>query len=412
MALEPVERLGKSIFFDKNLSLRKNQACASCHAGNTGFSGPRSGINRKAAVYPGSVKTRFGNRKPPTAAYATLSPILHYIIERGDTVFVGGNFFDGRATGEKLGNPAADQAQAPFLNPVEQALPDAACVVHRVCNAKRNRYPVKLEDVYPESCNISWPSGVNKRCKAGETLAMDPENRGRVDTAFDNIALAIAAFESSPKVNRFSSKFDAVLAGEAEFTTEEEIGQHLFMATAACADCHPITRQENGGPPLFTDSTFDNLGVPKNPQNPAYKDDPDFVDRGLGGFLETRDDYMSFADENIGKQKVPTLRNVDKRPGKGFTKSYMHNGFFKTLEGVVHFYNTRDVKPSCESLGIFDATEAVALANDCWPKPEVAVNVNFDELGDLELSASSEAAIVAFLKTLSDGYVRRSTGTP
>ena len=96
---------------------------------------------------------------------------------------------------------------------------------------------------------------------------------------------------------------------------------------------------------------------------------------------------------------------MDQRPGPDFVKAYGHNGYFKSLEGIVHFYNTRDVKPSCESMGIDNATESVALDNDCWPAPEVADNVNTDELGDLGLTAEEEAAIVAFLKTLSDGYV-------
>ena len=82
-------------------------------------------------------------------------------------------------------------------------------------------------------------------------------------------------------------------------------------------------------------------------------------------------------------------------------KAYAHNGYFKSLEGIVHFYNTRDVKPECPG----PYTEAQALAEDCWPPPEVAENVNTDELGDLGLTPEEEAAIVAFLKTLSDGYV-------
>ena len=101
-----------------------------------------------------------------------------------------------------------------------------------------------------------------------------------------------------------------------------------------------------------------------------------------------------------GKHKVPTLRNVG-RDDEGVGKAYGHNGYFKTLEGIVHFYNTRDTKPVCPDL----YTEAEALAANCWPGPEVAENVNRDELGDLGLSPEEEAAIVAFLKTLSDGFV-------
>jgi len=52
-----------------------------------------------------------------------------------------------------------------------------------------------------------------------------------------------------------------------------------------------------------------------------------------------------------------------------------------------------------------DYTEAEAMAAGCWPAPEVAENVNTAELGNLGLSPAEEAAVVAFLKTLSDGYV-------
>jgi cytochrome c peroxidase len=144
--------------------------------------------------------------------------------------------------------------------------------------------------------------------------------------------------------------------------------------------------------------------VPKNPDNPVYDVNPDFVDFGLGGFLATRIDYEAYAGENLGKQKVPTLRNVDLRAGNGFTKAYVHNGYFKTLEGVVNFYNTRDVKPACPDPL---PTEADALAQGCWPAPEVDQNVNADELGNLGLTPEEEAALVAFMKTLSDGYFER-----
>ena len=120
------ETLGKLIFFDENLSLNSNQSCATCHAPEAGWTGPTSFINEHGAVYEGSIPGAFGDRKPPSSAYATQSPILH-VDKKG--VFVGGNFWDGRATGETLGSPAAEQAKGPFLNPVEQALPDAATLV-------------------------------------------------------------------------------------------------------------------------------------------------------------------------------------------------------------------------------------------------------------------------------------------
>jgi len=145
IALSDKEQLGKSIFFDTNLSINMNQSCASCHDPEWGWTGPDSDVNAGGSVYEGSIPGRFGDRKPPTSAYATPSPV--FFNDKG--TFTGGNFWDGRATGEILGNPAADQALGPFLNPVEQALPDSACVVHRVCNPMiPGDYPVSFEQVW------------------------------------------------------------------------------------------------------------------------------------------------------------------------------------------------------------------------------------------------------------------------
>jgi len=403
--LMPQEQLGKSIFFDQNLSINNNQSCASCHGPEAGWTGPLSDINAHGAVYEGSILGRFGNRKPPSSAYATQSPIFHFERQGGGT-FVGGNFWDGRATGEKLGNPAADQAQGPFLNPLEQALPDNACVVYRVCNAA---YPVPLEQVYPESCAIAFPPDTNTLCAAGDPVPLSDEDRLKVEMAYDSIAIAIAAYEGSMEVNQYSSKYDAYLAGLVELSPEEDRGRRLFNGKGKCSRCH-TSKSKQGEPPLLTDFTFDNLGVPRNPENPFYTqldfnpEGMDWVDMGLGGFLESRVDYQQFAHENYGKQKVPTLRNVDKRPYPGFVKAFAHNGYFKSLKGIVHFYNTRDVKPRCPDLF---TTEADALAQGCWPEPEVAANVNTNELGDLKLSDGEENAIVAFMRTLTDGFVPR-----
>ena len=363
--LSPTEELGKDIFFDINLSANANQSCASCHGPEVGWTGPLSEVNAHGAVYEGSISGEFGNRKPPSAAYATLSPIFH-TDKKG--LFVGGNFWDGRATGEKLGNPAADQAQGPFLNPVEQALGEPGDVVTRVCDG-----------VYGDLFREVWGTDV---C-----------DEDQVDRAFNQIALSIESYEASAEVNAFSSKYDYTFKGLAKLTKKEQRGFALFQGKGKCKLCHP-----SGKEAVFTDFTFDNLGIPKNPENPVYDVDPDFVDPGLGGFLKSENSDEDIYMAEWGKQKVPTLRNVDLRPGDDFVKAYGHNGYFKTLEGIVHFYNTRDVLPTCPG----DYTEAEALAADCWPAPEVPENVNTDELGDLGLTPEEEDAIVAFLKTLSD----------
>ncbi len=381
--LTPMEILGKALYFDRDLSSPPNQSCAVCHEERAGFAGPKPGINKAGAVYPGAVHQRFGNRRPPTASYAGDSPVFHYDTDEG--LFVGGMFWDGRATGWVTGDPLADQAMGPYLNPVEQNLPseEAACMI-----VAESDYAGLYEEVFgPLDCS-----------DYDEDLHLK---------AYKNFAVAVAAFERSEEVSPFNSKFDYVMAGEpgVEFSPQEELGWELFNGRAMCSACHPA--------PLFTDFTYDNLGVPRNPDNPFYDMDQVFlddgsainpegdawIDRGLAGFLESLpEDWFASYDlnkstvvgESEGKHKVPTLRNVDKRPGPGFAKAYMHNGSLKGLEEVVSFYNNRD-----------------AMISDGSIVPEVMENMNVDELGDLGLTKKEEAALVAFMKTLSDGYQPR-----
>ena len=370
--------LGRAIFFDATLSANSNQSCATCHAPAAGWTGPTSTVNAAGVVYEGSIGGRFGNRKPPSSAYATQSPVFHLAPDKRGALFVGGNFWDGRATGDRLGSPAAEQALGPFLNPLEQALATPADVVSRICAGPNATLFV---DVWgPDICDAA-----------------------NVSAAYDAVGLSVAAFEGSPESNAFSSKYDRYIAGAVQLTHEERLGLNLFRGKGKCAACHTL----DNGAALFTDFTFDNLGIPRNPENPWYTmptavnpDGAAWIDAGLAGFLMTGAEYQALAEDNRGKHKVPTLRNVDLRPDPGFVKAYGHNGYFKTLEGIVHFYNTRDVKPECPG----GYTEAQALAADCWPPPEVAENVNRAELGNLHLTARQEQAIVAFLRTLSDGY--------
>jgi cytochrome c peroxidase len=355
-ALTPSEQLGKSIFFDEILSINENQSCATCHDPAWGWTGPDSAINAGGSVYEGSIPGRFGDRKPPSSGYATVSP---------------------------------------FLNPVEQGLPDSACVVYRVCGAS---YPVSFEAVWGAgSCDIAWPADVETVCATEDTtVALSGADRAKSDAAYDMIALSIAAYEGSPESNAFTSKYDLTFDGGVKLDKLEQRGFALFQGKGGCRACHPAT----GRGALFTDFTFDNLGIPQNPENPAGVA-PDFIDPGLGGFLKSAGYPVDVYEAEWGKHKVPTLRNVDLRPDAADVKAYGHNGYFKSLEGIVHFYNTRDVLPICPG----PYTEAEALAADCWPAPEVAENVNTDELGDLGLTPAEEAAIVAFLRALSDGWM-------
>ena len=400
--LDPLEALGKSLFFNTDLSFNRNMSCASCHDPSYGFASPSETANAHGGVVEGSIKGRFGNRRPPSAAYAGQAPVFHHQMEDGEVLFRGGAFLDGRASGHALGDVAADQAMGPFLNPLEMALPHPACVVQRACESGA----AGMAEVWGgEICEIDFPADLARSCETqGATIGIEDEQAAaKIEAAYHAIARAIAAYEVSPEVSRFSSRFDRWRAGAAELSAQERAGFALFTGKGKCSACHVLDPGPHAEKALFTDYTYDNLGVPRNPELPFYEQpaNPEgagWRDPGLAGFLAADPVYDILAPGALGKQKVPTLRNVDARPRPDAPRAYMHNGYFKTLEGVVHFYNTRDVLPGCET----DLTEAEALAANCWPAPEIAENVNHDELGDLGLSAQEEAALVAFLKTLTD----------
>ncbi len=281
-----------------------------------------------------------------------------------------------------MGSPTADQAQGPFLNPVEQNNLDHKAVVSKVCAA-----------YYAKDFTNQF----------GRDICDSPLN------AYNAIAQAIAAFESSSEVNAFTSKYDYYLKDSDRYplSMQERLGLELYEREdkGNCAACHPSQASTEGQPPLFTDFTYDNLGIPKNGINPWYgmppginPDEAHWIDPGLGGFLMRMPQYAQRADENLGKHRVPTLRNLDLRPYPEFVKAYGHNGYFKSIKDIVHFYNTRDVLSACA--GHKDPQPNV----NCWPAPEVVPNINREELGKLELSETEEQAIVVFLKTLNDGW--------
>jgi cytochrome c peroxidase len=417
-----VRTLGKLLLFDKHLSVNQNEACSFCHTPETGFTGPIQSLNLTTVAYPGSVRTRFSQRKPQSYMYATFAPVLHYNELQGD--FVGGNFWDMRASGYRLQNPSAEQAQGPPTNPVEMGLPDSACLAYRISQAP---YRSLFEKVWGSGLfAIEWPRNTEKVCSTPAPPPADDQypvhlnsaDRARANHVYDAFGLSAAAYEASPEVSPFTSKYDYVQAGKEQFTPEEKSGYELFRGKAKCNECH-----REGGPgeePLFTDFTASNLGVPANPGLQFYYEatadasgyspnpqGPAYLDLGVGSFLRRThslsgqlnpdSDWIAMAPTFDGKIQVPTLRNVDMRPRPDFIKAYMHNGYFKSLREVVHFYNTRDTLPKCKA---GDPGEKLS----CWPAPENSTNMNKRQLGALGLSDQEEAAVVAFLKTLTDDY--------
>ncbi|MEQ1559072.1 MAG: cytochrome c peroxidase [Methyloglobulus sp.] len=373
------QRLGASLYKDENLSLNRNQSCASCHSvqpydypqGIPGFVDPDN-VNTGTPVSLGSVSGAAGSLNAPSAGYAAYSPLFQW--DSGIGGYKGGQFWNGRA------KDLVEQAKGPFLNPAEMAMPSKWAVVRRL--REDSRYPLWLWYVY----------GVNLLDVPYDYQQDSSYTPPVVDVVYDLVARAISAFEQSNVFNKFNSKFDYVLAGKSQFTPLEEQGFALFNDPnkGNCATCHVSTTTTDGAgntiPPLFTDFTYDNLGLPQNfniPGNPA-------PDLGLGG----RADIAAVDPEGkqIGKHKVMSLRNI------AITPPYGHNGVFASLEQIVHFYNTRD------TLGWVWNNQDDGFAVTGWPDPEIPQTVNHQELGNLGLTADEEDAIVAFLKTLTDDY--------
>jgi cytochrome c peroxidase len=341
------EQLGGLIFNDTNLSQPVGQSCASCHQSQAAFTDPNS--NSANPVSEGAVTGRFGNRNAPTVMYTSLVPPFGTNIS-GE--FVGGLFVDGRVS------TLVEQAKAPFLNPVEMNNPDKASVISKIRNSS---YASLFEQVYG-------------------TGSLNDTN-----AAFDQVADALAAFQSTSTFTPFTSKFDYFLAGTVQLSAQEMRGFVLFDGKGQCFNCHEIGTQR-----LFTNHTYSNIGVPKNPNNPFYTmpsqfnpDGTSFIDQGLG----TNPSVMSTLEN--GKFRIPTLRNV------AITAPYMHNGVFQTLEQVVNFYNTRDTLPTCPT---------DTIQTNCWPLPEVSSNMDTQFMGNLGLTQNEVSDLVAFLGTLTDGY--------
>ncbi|MBT8378953.1 MAG: cytochrome-c peroxidase [Ignavibacteria bacterium] len=339
-SLNAKEQLGKLLFFEESLSTPPGQACSDCHAPEVAFADPETEL----PVSRGAHSDRYGNRNDMTISYSAFVPPLHF--NEDEEVWVGGLFWDGRV------NSLAEQSKGPLLNPLEMANPDTLTILKKLESLS---YAELFTEIY------------------------GPDALSNPNIAFNNMADAIEAYEKTSEVSPFTSKYDYWLRGEIELNEQELRGLKLYEAEdkGNCAACHPNTISADGSPPLFTDFTYDNLGVPPNSENPFYSlpqelnpDGFEFVDLGLGKTLND--------PEQDGKFRVPTMRNV------AVTSPYMHNGIYKTLFSVLAFYNTRDVAE--------------------WPEPEVAQNVNIDELGDLKLTNNELEDLVAFLRTLTDGW--------
>jgi cytochrome c peroxidase len=361
-----------------------------------------------------------------TISYAWFVPQGPTFWRRRENAWEGGFFSDGRA------QSLEDQASIPMMSPnemdnVEHGLASPDLVVRKVVGAT---YASQFEQAF----------GAGALAKPSKEI-------------FQMIRQSLAAYERSRDVSPFSSKYDAFVEGQTQLTESEINGLRLFTGSvtgrpggaanyksAQCVNCHTISESADGRRDFFTNWTFANIGVPKNTRNPYYKQtdaksnpqgyNPDgdrYIDYGLGAVLYPErglppgnvghgsDGRGDFLHAN-GDFRVASLRNVDKRPDDDFVKCYMHNGVFRSLKEVVHFYNTRNLTNRGEIMDLSSGTPHAGLKGQpLLPLPECPSAMTLQNpagrpnspsarVGNLGLTEQEEDDIVAFLQTLSDGY--------
>jgi cytochrome c peroxidase len=418
---------GSPLFFDTSLSASGKQSCATCHVPARAFTADPATDHGLPVPLGGRHMDRPGFRNTPSLLYVALTP--PFSIVAGTPT--GGFFRDGRASS------LAIQAQQPFVTEFEMANADAAEVLSRL---------------------QASPNTLQQFIAAyGASLLSDPQ------ATLASMGQAIAAFETeAPEFTPFSSKFDAWLAGETQLSAAELSGLALFNdpGKGNCTACHPSRRQGYSAHPLFTDFTYDNIGVPRNwnvpanapaPQSPLDAAPLDYMplqqnlpadaqysyyDLGLcGPFAPAADDphprpVFTQSTSLCGFFKVPSLRNV------AVTAPYFHNGTFSTLHQVIEWYVTRDIndnpgnnpRPVPAGPGgnpYFAAGTAYVTASgtpDLYQYNDLPVqfdaNVNIGELpytaptfagGQAPTLTRAEIdAVVTFLCTLTDGYDPKS----
>ncbi len=350
--------IGKLIFHDVSLSASGKQSCASCHSPQHAH----AQANALAVQFGGPLLNRPGTRAVPSIRYLADTPPLGF--DEEGTPYGGFNH-DGSV------DTFAAQAERPLLAANEMANLTREAVVEKLRKAD---YAAKFRQVF------------------GET-SLD-----HVDTAFATLGLALEQYQrDSAEFQPFSAKYDAYLAGKAQLTAAEMRGLQLFNdeKKGNCAACHPSAKREDGRPPLFTDFTYDGLGLPRNAAIPANAD-PRYTDLGL---CKSGRSGRASQDSACGKFKVPTLRNVATR------QVFFHNGHIRNLRDAVAFYVSRDTQP--EQWYPRKAGKEIAKFNDLPAKYHS--NVNVEEVpyggkrgGKPSLSDEEIDDVVVFLRTLTD----------
>ena len=360
--LSPLAALGRQMFHDPSLSASGQQSCASCHRADFGHASA-NGIEKG-----GTHMQTMGQRNVPSIRYLHNRKGLQFDSEGKAS---GGFFWDGHAASLET------QAAEPFLNPLEMANRDVDEVVKKLSHAPYAKQFAALN---------------------GQNIWQHP------DQAFAAMAQALAAYQrEDPDLQRFDSRFDRVMQGRAHFSAAEERGWALFKDTEKgnCAACHSAEPAADGTPPLFTDHSYDNLGVPRHPYLPTAAREADF---DLGLCRNTHLTSRPGKDQLCGAFKVPSLRNVAVR------QAFFHNASMTDLREVLAFYATRDTDPA-RWYGKGPAF------NDIPPKYRRNVNRSEVPYGQKpgeppRLNEQEIDDLLAFLHTLTDADLARQVASP
>ena len=352
-------RLGHQVFHDTSLSASGQQSCASCHLKEFGHASARG------LEIGGPLMQFTGFRNTPSLRYLWRNTGLQFD-EKGKAN--GGFFWDGHA--DSLNSQAAE----PFLNPAEMANANKASVVAKL---SRTAYAAEFERLF------------------GTDIWQQP------DKAFDAMTQALTSYQTEDTdFHPFDSVFDRVSQGHARFTAQQEHGWELFKdpQKGNCAACHTAEADKDGTPALFTDNSYDNLGVPVAAQMPKNQ----ALDKGVctHPLVRTRLDAQSLC----GAFKVPSLRNVAVR------QAFFHNAAMTDLREVIAFYATRDTDPK----RWYGTSKPLGGVH-----PRLRANVNRDEvpygqkLGEqARLSEQDIDDLLAFLHTLTDADLKAISESP
>jgi cytochrome c peroxidase len=407
--LSVVAQLGRKMFYDASLSSSGQLSCASCHSPANAY-GPSNDL----VVQFGGV------RAAPSLTYIESTPIFTI----GPPNIAGD---DGPrqtrvpAIGAKVASIAkADAAAAKAAHESGRSLDWAGGAMAVLAEADENvprgglDWDGRATTIQRQALeSLLDPNGMHnssiaevldhiKRAPYAEDLRelFGPTLFEQPVLAVNEAVFAIVRYQlEEPSFHPYDSKYDAYLAGNASLSEAEARGLRLFQdpLKGNCASCHTDKPSRGGRPPTFTDYQFEALGAPRNKDIPANSDQNHY-DLGLCGPL--RKDFADTAPY-CGLFKTPSLRNVAIR------KVFFHNGVFHSLKEVLHFYVERETNPAKWYPRL--ANGEIDRYNDLPARYKRNIDIvdapfNRKEGNEPALNDAEIDDVIAFLKTLTDGY--------